>query len=270
MIKREYFTFLVFPIIMLALPLGCRDSSTGPLQGELEFLGFDDKFALRMVWTDPYLYICAGSDGVWRRDMQNKTNWEYLGLRDTSLGRYTNVGALDIDIYQDDILVAYNNSSPYIEPENTVGIWRSIDGGKSWIRSDTGIPESITDPYEHNVITSLQRSPHLPNILIGWIDPTMYRSTNGGSQWTMLFGQRGVVSGIGSVRWNPYQPGEVWTFGEAGLFYPYCFSTQNYGLGPKTSVNFDKLGFPSDGAVYDVAFDAGTPVYSMPQQVRVS
>ena len=233
-----------------------------------EFLGFEDKLPLCMVLADPYLYVCAGSDGVWKRDLKSMSKWQYLGLGDTSLGKYTYHGAREIDVIGEDVLVAYNGAAPNVESESTISVWRSTNGGMDWFRSDSGIPETIPYPYDNNVLTSLERSPHKPNIVIGWIDPTSYRSMDGGSHWIMLFGQRGVVSGDGIVRWHPFQPGEVWIFGSAALFYPYCFSMQNYGSEPKASINFDSLGFPADGDVYDVAFDAGNPdiVYAATSQ----
>jgi hypothetical protein len=251
----------VIPFIILFLSFAsCDVNNPNILKTECESLGFEDKFAIRMVLSEPYLYVCAGSDGVWKRNIRQLSNqWEYLGLRDTSLGKYGNVGALDIDVLEEDILVAYNGSKSNVPPSSIVSIWRSTNAGVTWFRSDSGIPETINDSLEHNILTSLQRSPHQSNIIIGWIDPTSYRSTNDGSNWIMLFGQRGVISGKGYVRWNPFQPGEVWFFGEAGLFYPYCGALQDYGNKEKTGVNFDSLGFPSDGAVYDIAFDAGNP-----------
>jgi hypothetical protein len=247
----------LFSIMAFIMQFACKDNVTEPINTTLEFVGFEDKFALRMVLDEPNLYVCAGSDGVWRRDIRSMSEWQYLGLRDTSLGKYGNVGALDIDVSGDDILVAYNGSTPHVNFNNTIAVWRSTNGGMDWFRSDSGIPETIDSLLEQNIFTSLQRSPHQPNIVIGCIESTSYRSTNGGSYWTLLAGRRGVILNEGYVRWHPFRPGEVWFFGEASLFYPYCYSLQNYGADPKTGVNFDSLGFPSDGAVYDVAFDAG-------------
>jgi hypothetical protein len=75
----------------------------------------------------------------------------------------------------------------------------------------------------------------------------------------MIFGIRGVIPGFGYVRWHQYRHGEVWFFGESALFAPYCFARSDFGATPKVSVNFNSLGYPSDGSVYDIAFDAGNP-----------
>lgn len=54
-------------------------------------------------------------------------------------------------------------------------------------------------------------------------------------------------------------PGEIWYFGETGLFSPLCGVLKDYGLKGKASIPWDSLGFNNDGAVYDIAFDAGDP-----------
>lgn len=237
------------------LQFGC-DSGTGPSVGQWEFLGFQDKFALRMVLAEPYLYVGAGSDGVWRRNIRQSTQqWEYLGLRDTTLGRYTNVGALDIDVLGEDILVAYNGSARHVAAESTISVWRSTNGGASWFRSDAGIPESIY-PYEPNTLSSLQRSPHEPNIVLAKVGPAIYRSTNSGYTWLLVDGRRGAAPMMDHIRWNPTKPGEAWFFGETSVFAPYMFRTTDYGETFGGSVNFNALGFPADAAIYDVAFDA--------------
>lgn len=243
--------------IFLLTQFACKDDGIEPTPPQLVPLGFEDKFALRLAISEPYLYVCAGSDGVWRRNIrQTEAGWQYLGLRDTTLGRYANVGAVDLDVLGDDILVAYNGSAAHVPPESTISVWRSTNAGANWSRSDSGIPETINFTLEGNILTSLQRSPHQAHIIIGDMEAASYRSTDSGYHWSLLSGRRGVIAGAGHVRWHPFRPGEVWFFGTSGLFSPYCGARQDYGLSPKVGVNFDSLGFPSDGAVNDIAFDA--------------
>lgn len=243
---------------VLVLQLACEHTSTGPV-GQLSFLGFEDKFALRLAIEEPYLYVCAGSDGVWRKNIrQPRVDWEYLGLRDTTLGKYTNVGALDMDVLDGEILVAYNGSAIHIKPESTVAIWRRTKEGNYWLRSDSGIVETIPDPRnEYNIITSLARSPHREKVVLARIGPAIYRSENSGYKWELISGQRGVLANMDVVRWNPSRLGEAWFFGVSSVFSPYLFHSIDYGETFGGNVNFSALGFRSDGAVYDVAFDTG-------------
>lgn len=241
---------------VVVLQMSCT-SVVGP-GSQWEKFGFEDKFALRMVLAEPYLYVCAGSDGVWKRDVRSLGNWQYLGLSDTSLGKRTHLGAVDIDVLGQDILVAYRGSAPGIHPDSMVAIWRSVDGGRHWFRSDSGIPESRKYEFEPNVVSSLQRSPHRPEIAIAVYGPAYYRSTDNGYRWSFS-GVRGVAVNQDYVRWHPFQPGEVWFFGETSVFAPYMFRSDDYGESFGGSVNFRALGFPSDAAVDDVAFDARSP-----------
>jgi hypothetical protein len=223
----------------------------------LQSLGFEDKFAMRMVVEEKYLYVCAASNGLWRKNIFDMTEWEYLGLADTSLGRYTNVGVLDVDVKGDDILVAYNGCGRHVPTDSTVGIWRSTNAGENWFRSDCGIPESITDPYECNIITSIQRSPKFSDLVIAVLGPAVYLSTNDGFRWQLIRGNRGVFANTDYVRWHRHKQDEVWFFGITSVFAPYLLCAVNYGRTVKNGVNFNSLGFPSDGSVDDVAFDIG-------------
>jgi hypothetical protein len=219
-------------------------------------LGFEGKLVLHLEVEHQYLYVCAGAEGVWRRDIRRtESNWENLGLQDTTLSRSRNVGAVDFDVLENDILVAYISPAAQAHPESTVSVWRSTNAGVGWFRSDRGIPETIDFKLETNILTGIKRSPHEPHIIMGEMESASYRSVDSGSGWSLLRGRRGIVSGTGRVRWHPFRPGEVWLFGTTGIYSPYCGAYQDYGLTPKTGVNFDSLGFPSDGEVDDMAFD---------------
>lgn len=253
------FAFKNFLLVsMWALSAGCEHSITYPQISKIEFLGFEDKLALRLVLAEPHLYVCAGSDGLWRRNIRQMTAWEYMGLADTSLGKYANVGVLDMEVVGQDLLVAYNGAAQHVDARNTVGIWRKTNGGQNWFRSDSGIQESIVDPFEYNIINSLQKSPHRSEVVIAVYGSATYVSMDHGYHWR-FHGARGVAVNTDYVRWHPYQPGEVWILGETSVFAPYLRSRKDYGLTPKVGVNFKALGFPNEGTVTDVAFDIGNP-----------
>lgn len=177
-------------------------------------------------------------------------------MADASLGKNVNVGVLDMDVVGQDLLVAYNGAAQHVEARNTVGIWRKTNGGQNWFRSDSGIPESIVDPFENNVINSLQKSPHRSEVVVAVYGSATYVSMDYGYHWQFQ-GARGVAVNTDYMRWHPYEPGEVWIFGETSVFAPYLRSRKDYGLTPKVGVNFKALGFPSGGTVTDVAFNIG-------------
>ena len=253
-----------FCLIFLIGNVSCGDGIVNPYEGfEENWLDweFDEKFAVQMEIDNSFLYVAAASKGIWRIDIRNDSEWEYLGLSDSSLGDYTNLGAVDLDVLDGDILVAYYGQ----EPRNTsVGIWRSsADEGFEWMRSDSGIPESIADTFEANSITGIERSPHNPDIVIAVKELIIYRSTDNGASWNHITGPRGTFTNWGSIKWNPYQYGEVWFWGITSLFEPYFGSLAEFGLKPNVGVDFYSLGIPNV-SVGDVAFNRRNPetIYS--------
>lgn len=252
---------LITGVIIFLVLSSCKDNVLGPIIfSHPQFIGMDNKLVTKLIYQKPYLYAGAAAKGLWRRNLDKMTDWEYLGLADTSLGNWANVGVLDLDIRGNDILVSYNNAIPGVDPRSTVGIWRSTDGGKNWFRSDTGIPETIDFNYECNVISTCRRSPHKPEIAIARYAIATYRSTDGGYRWELISGRRRIIGGDDHMRWNPFQPGEYWAWGTSSVFQPYLVCFNGYGNNVKLSVDFIRqLGFPSDQIVGDVAFDSGDP-----------
>jgi hypothetical protein len=187
------------------------------------------------------------------------SEWEYLGLADTTLGNYSNVGAIDLDVKSGDILIAYNSAVRQADPRNSVGIWRMTNQGKNWIRSDSGIPQSISDPFEYNVINSVHRAPQNPAVAFAVCGIAVYYSSNSGFNWQLVSGRRGLLVNQDHLRWHPYRPGEVWFFGETSTFAPYLYAYKDYGMSVKIQVDLNALGWPSDGKMEDVAFDSGDP-----------
>jgi len=237
---------------------GCEDIGTEPGGPEgLRLLGLKGMQVVSLRYDAPYLYSCTAQNGVWRWDGRAMHTWQYLGLGDSSLGHYSDVGALDIDVLGDTLLVAYNGygANPSRSGQTLVAIWRSTDRGQSWHAGDRGIPETLI-PLEGNVITSVRRSPHVPGVVIGAFGTTLYRSTDGGNWWQLIYGRRGVFLNEGIVRWNSHRPGEVWDAGMTSIFSPFTLCMSQYGSSFKLSVDYNALGFGTDGTVADIAFDA--------------
>ena len=74
--------------ILLMVAALCCGHSVESTDSNWRSLGFKDKLALRLVLSDPYLYVCSGSKGLWRKNIRQNGEYEFLGLADTSLGDY--------------------------------------------------------------------------------------------------------------------------------------------------------------------------------------
>jgi hypothetical protein len=259
MFKTGRIIFLL-SLFLIVFQMSCKrgneilsndENSEVPSEGKWEFIGLEGKSALRLVLAEPYLYVCAGPDGLWRRDIRKMTPWEYLGWADTSLSYG---GVQDVDVKGNDILLAYN--PVHVSPWVSAGIWRSKDGGKTWFRSDIGIPDSS---WPYSSYLNVQRSPDNPNIAITSFGGAIFRSTDGGTNWKLVFGRRGGLANKDFVKWQFNKKGLVWFYGESSVSAPYLFRSTDYGNTFGGSVNFYAFGFYPPGAVLDVAFDANNP-----------
>lgn len=234
----------------------CEHDISEPILGSPFLLGFEDKAVYKIILSEPYLYVCAGREGLWRQNIRKESAWEYLGLGDPSLSKTTPLGVMDADISNDDILVAYNQADTHIQPEKSIGIMRSYDGGKSWVRSDAGVPESLVSIYEYNIFTSLKRSPHNPSVVLSTVSPIIYVSTDSGVNWELNFGNRGTILNYGDLRWNPSIPGEAWFFGITATDGTYLFNTKDFGKTYNQNIDLERiLGLPGGAVIDDIDFD---------------
>jgi hypothetical protein len=250
---------VLIPSLVLSLAFGCADEEPKyqrlPKIGELQLIGFQDKYAIKLAWEEPYLYVCACDDGLWRRNLQQMTQWEYLGLADSSLGHFTNVGVLDVAVNGSmDIVVAYNMAVEGVDPDSSVAVWRSSDFGTTWQHSDAGIPESRLYPGEYSAVNALQQAPEDPNLIIAVYGPAIYRSTDRGMNWAFS-GAKGIFVNTDNIRWDPFRTDEVWTYGETSLFTGYLHKSTDAGITFGATPDFISLGIPSGYEVSSLAFD---------------
>src|ERR1041385_3911906 len=105
---------------------------------------FQGKSAFKMNIAWPYLYVCAGYDGLWRRTVDGSdSSWQYLGLADSST-HYPDLHYItDVDVYGNTILASMWHDH-YLSPPSVadVAIWRTTNSGVNWIPSDSGMADS--------------------------------------------------------------------------------------------------------------------------------
>lgn len=229
---------------------GCKDSGTGAGSGQWEFLGFEDKFALRLVLAEPYLYVCAGSDGLWRREIYRaSSDWEYVGLADTSLGRYINRGVQGVLIHPQNsnwLIVAYQP-----DQGSDHSVYRSLDGARTWSPADSGLEDYVNGGRYFKRVRAFM---DYQTYIVGAGDG-VYQTLNFGQTWSRIEVPPGTEGDV--LERHPTWAEFVWLGGEGLLFDPrLTFSTNGGFTWTRIALS---LFVPVDNAVYSIAFDSGDP-----------
>src|SRR5258706_5494117 len=181
-------------------------------------IGLQNKIVYNLRITRKYIYACAERDGLFRIAKNNiGGDWEYLGLKETAAN--TN-GVLDVAVNpmnEDEILVARAPSK-----SNVPGIFKSIDGGRSWSVSDSGF--GFVVPWWFPADSGRLRAAQVLFIPPGqsdtvyagspWTDQ-VFRSTNFGIDWQIRGSGAGIVlfRGINTFAQDPSNPGTIWAGG---------------------------------------------------------
>ena len=157
-------------------------------------------------------------DGVYKSTDAGAT-WTHLGLEDTRhISR--------IRIHPDNPDIVYVAALGHaFGPNSQRGIYRSLDGGKTWERvlfksEDAGAADLSMDPTNPRVlyaaIWQARRSPW--SMSSGGPDSGLYKSTDGGDTWTDITENPGLPGGLKGrigVAASPARPGRVWATIEA-------------------------------------------------------
>ena len=185
--------------------------------------------ALAVAPSDPkVIYVGTGeadmrSDiaqgaGVFR-SVDAGRSWQSIGLEDSQ-----QIGRILIDPADQDVVLVAALGHPYGANE-TRGVFRSVDGGKTWQRSlykdtDTGAIDLAAEPGAlHVVYASLWQTRRPPwNVYPPSSGPGsgLYQSNDGGKTWTALTG-RGLPQTAGriGIAVAPSQPQRVFALVDA-------------------------------------------------------
>ena len=125
-------------------------------------------------------------DGVYKSIDGGKT-WQNLGLKSSE-----HIAKILIDPRDSDI-VYVAAQGPLWGPGGDRGLFKTADGGKTWnkilnISENTGITDVVQDPRHPDVMVaaSYQRRRHVYTIVDGGPESALYRTTDGGRNWTKL------------------------------------------------------------------------------------
>lgn len=171
-------------LTQLLLASGCDDSEpTKPGEPDRQpvwhLLGLDNEDIQALELDYPYLYACAWSSGLFRADLTApEPDWLHLGLSASDFPTAKWGGLGDVIVLPGDVILAA--SSYATGSENLPGLHRSLDGGVTWTRSDTGI---TLDGDRVCRITCLAACEHY--VFAGTTECGFYRSIDAGAHWEL-------------------------------------------------------------------------------------
>ena len=166
----------------------------------------------------------ASGSGMYKSVDAGKT-WEEIGLNDSR-----HIPRIRIHPKNPDIVFAAVLGDIYKSTEER-GVYKSTDGGSTWRRvlfsnSRSGAVDLIIDPGNPRVLYAstwnLRRTPY--SLLSGGEGSALWKSTDGGENWTNISGSEGLPKGtwgINGVTVSPVDPERVWAIIEAeegGIF----------------------------------------------------
>ena len=183
--------------------------------------------AIDVVESDPNtLFVGAASGGVWRSDNGGSAWRPVFDAQPTQ-----NIGALAI--HQDNpsiVWVGTGEGNPRNSMNLGMGIFKSLDGGKTWkhmgLEATKAIHRIILHPSDPEVVyVGAMGDPFTPNA-----DRGLYKSTDGGQTWKQILFTH-PQSGIADLVMDPQNPHKLIAALYEHRRTPYSFTSGGPGSG---------------------------------------
>ena len=185
--------------------------------------------ALAVADSDPnIIYVGEGEQtlrgnvssghGLWK-SMDAGKSWEFIGLEGSE-----HIARIRIHPRDPNIVYVAAIGNLWI-PNETRGVYRSIDGGKNWERilyvSDkAGAGDLVMDPNNPRILyaSTWQMKRNGYRMDSGGPDSKLFKSTDGGDSWTEISGKAGLPDtpwGIVGITVSPLNSNRIWAIIEA-------------------------------------------------------
>jgi len=225
----------------------CKDNVSLPPEQEppvavWQSLDLKDKPAT-LVLSEPYLYACAGNDGLWRKNLQTSgSEWEFLGLGKT--GRYgLTTGAVQ------DVVISVENPDWILAATRDIGPFRSLDGGNTWTLAGNGLEYFYGSDTLFNII---YRFLQYPSYIIGTSSGAIYRTDDFANSWVPI-SSNGPGGFLDAIANHNLFPNIIWMGGTGWIEEPFLQKSIDSGI-KWQDIEIDSLIGDVNG-VNSIAFD---------------
>ncbi len=170
-------------------------------------------------------------DGVYKTEDGGKS-WKKVGL-----DKSEHIGKILIDP-RDTNVVYVAAQGPLWGPGGDRGLYKTTDGGKTWnkildISENTGVTDIAMDPRDPDVLyaAAWQRRRHVWTLINGGPESALYKTTDGGANWTKLkSGLPSVDLGRIGLAVSPANPDIVYATVEAAEGKGGVFRSTDRGM----------------------------------------
>jgi photosystem II stability/assembly factor-like uncharacterized protein len=150
------------------------------------------------------VYIGTAGGGVWKTG-DGGTTWRSLFDRQLSLS-VGEPAAVAIDPNDADVLYVGTSGRGRVSPQRQVGLYKSVDGGASWVLLGSGYPAGNTGNvtrFANELINTIIVDPANSRTVYMATSTGVWRSTDAGLNWTQGIGSNGDARSLVLDRTSP-------------------------------------------------------------------